>query len=476
MVHRADHASRRVEADVEQDHRQGDLLAHHPEQHEHVGHHHGREQLEEVLHPEVDDPEAPELVDREVLAGLRDQADRVEGRNGKRGHEEEPGHVARVLAAQTRAQHPPEHEHPDEQAEREQHLPHACQIEVLEALQAEPVRGCVTQQSVHAQERADQGAEHHHRESPEQHEGELALTARLAPGDHRREEDTRRHERRRDPEDGELHVPGAHQVEGEELGQVDPEEAGQLGPVVLRGGSHHHLEHEQRRHHEEEPGAGPLRGGKGDVAGPAEAQRGLLASMPAEDVPAPKGGEQQTDAAEQRDQRQHRPDDHVGRGLVVHSRLRRPVVGVRVVVTGPLRRSGPGRPAEEGGQRGQILTIGDRVRPQPVLGGGLGEEARVVRHEPAVSLGLGLGELENARPLVIAIGAKVLDRAPSRAIGALAAVAARDVVRGPAQVVGGVVGAQVGAMAEYRPVLHEAVVEEDLLPALDVALGVDQLA
>ena len=98
VVHRADHAAERVEDDVEEDHRQRDLLPHHPEQHEHVGDHHGREQLEEVLHPQVDDPEAPELVDREVLAGLGDQADRVEGRDRERGHEEQPGHVARVLA------------------------------------------------------------------------------------------------------------------------------------------------------------------------------------------------------------------------------------------------------------------------------------------------------------------------------------------------------------------------------------------
>ena len=145
-------------------------------------------------------------------------------------------------------------------------------------------------------------------------------------------------------------------------------------------------------------------------------------------------------------------------------------------MTGPLGRARPGRPPEEGGQRGQVLAIGDRVGAQTVLGGGLGEKARVVRHEPAVGLGLGLGELEHARPLVVAVGAEVLDGALASAIGALAAVAPLNVVRGPAQVVRGVVGAQVGAVAEHRAVLHEAVVEEDLLAALDVALGVNQLA
>ena len=263
-----------------------------------------------------------------------------------------------------------------------------------------------------AQEGADQSSEDHHCERSEQHEGELALAARLAPGDHRREEDAGRDERGGDPEDRELHVPGAHQVEGQKLGQVDPEETGQLGAIVLRGGADERLDHEQSRHHEEEPRAGPLRRRERHIARGAEAQRGLLASVPAEDVPAPKGGEQQPDAAQQRNQRQHRPDDHVRRRLVVHPRLRRPVVGVRVVVTGPLGGTGPCRPAEERRQRGEVPAIGDRVRPQPVLGGGLGEEARVVDHEPAVRLGLGLGQLQHPRPLVVTVGAEVLDRAP----------------------------------------------------------------
>ena len=53
--------------------------------------------------------------------------------------------------------------------------------------------------------------------------------------------------------------------------------------------------------------------------------------------------------------------------------------------------TGPGRPAEERRQRGEVPAVGDRLRTQAVLGGGLGEEARVVRHQPAVRLGLGLG-------------------------------------------------------------------------------------
>ena len=56
----------RVEDDVEEDDGERDPLAHHAEQDEDVRDHHGREQLEEVLDPEMDDPEAPEVRDGEV--------------------------------------------------------------------------------------------------------------------------------------------------------------------------------------------------------------------------------------------------------------------------------------------------------------------------------------------------------------------------------------------------------------------------
>ena len=152
VVHRADHAAERVEDDVEEDHRQRDPLAHDPEQHEHVGDHRGREQLEEVLDPEVDDPEAPELGRREVVARARDQPDRVEGQDRAGGEEEEPGHVAGVFARKTPAQDPPEHHDPDDRADREQHLPEPGEVEVLEALQAEPVRRRVLEHAVDAEE------------------------------------------------------------------------------------------------------------------------------------------------------------------------------------------------------------------------------------------------------------------------------------------------------------------------------------
>jgi hypothetical protein len=95
-------------------------------------------------------------------------------------------------------------------------------------------------------------------------------------------------------------VPGAHQVVREDAGEVDAEEVGEVGAVMLGGGAGDRLDQEQRRHHEEEPGGRALARGQCDVAGRAEAERRLLAPVPAEGAPAPVRGEQQPDAAEQR--------------------------------------------------------------------------------------------------------------------------------------------------------------------------------
>ena len=180
-----------------------------------------------------------------------------------------------------------------------------------------------------------------------------------------------------------------------------------------------------------------------DVTRRAERQRGLLAPVPAEiAAPATEGAEQDADPAEQRDQRQHRPDEHVGRRLVVHARLGRPVVGVRVVVTRALRRCRPGRPREERRQLAQVGPVGDRLGPQAVDRRRVREEAAVVRNQRAERGRLAGGQGQRPAALVVAIGAEILDRLALRVARAGTAEGARDEVRGPAQVVGGEVRAR----------------------------------
>ena len=138
------------------------------------------------------------------------------------------------LLLQPAAQAAEEDHDPQAEPDDQQDLPEAAQVEVLEALVAEDR---ALEPVVDVGELADQAAEDHDRQRSEQDERELALAARFSAGDHRRQEDAGGDERGGDEEDRQLHVPGADQVVGEHLGDVDAEEAVELGPVVLRGGT-----------------------------------------------------------------------------------------------------------------------------------------------------------------------------------------------------------------------------------------------
>src|SRR5690606_12893626 len=119
-------------------------------------------------------------------------------------------------------------------------------------------------------------------ECSEQSPREPALPLRLAAGDDGREEDSRGEEGGRGPEEGQLHVPGPGEVEGQQLGQVKAEEGAQVGAVVLDGATEQRLDEEERCDDEEEPGRDPLRRGDRDLSRLPEGQARLLGGVPAD--------------------------------------------------------------------------------------------------------------------------------------------------------------------------------------------------
>ena len=122
------------------------------------------------------------------------------------------------------------------------------------------------------------------------------------------------------------------------------------------------------------------------------------------------------------------------------------------------------------------VAIGDRIGTQAVPRVRSGEETAVVANHRPERLRLRLGERERARLLVVPVRAEVLDRPAPGRVRLRSTVGPLDQIRGPAQVVGGEVGAQVGPVAERRPVLHQAVVQEHLLTLGDVLSGVENPA
>src|SRR5262245_65082491 len=81
---------------------------------------------------------------------------------------------------------------------------------------------------------------------------------RLSTGYHRREEYSRRQKGRRHPENRQLNMPGAHQVEWKNDGQIDAEEVREFCSVMFRGATHQRLYQKQHGHHRKETGAGAL--------------------------------------------------------------------------------------------------------------------------------------------------------------------------------------------------------------------------
>ena len=97
MVHGAEDSAGGVEDDVEENDLHGNFVPYDAEHHEDVRDHDGCEQFQEVLNPEVHDPEAPEFGHAEVHLGAGQHAHRVERGNREAGVEEQPRQVEAVL-------------------------------------------------------------------------------------------------------------------------------------------------------------------------------------------------------------------------------------------------------------------------------------------------------------------------------------------------------------------------------------------
>ena len=222
VVQGTDHATDGVEHGIHHDDGDCDALADHAEEHEDVRHHHGGEQFEEVLHPEVNHPEAPELGDRHVSALAGEQAHCVEHGDGQTREQEQPGEGGLLRALQARGEGSPDDHNPDEHARGEQNLEESRQIQELPLLREDGVGG---DQALLREPFVQQRAEHHEDHGTDEDVGQQTLLLRLAAGNQRGDEDTARQERACGPEEGELQVPGSRYRVGHQLAHVDTEEA-----------------------------------------------------------------------------------------------------------------------------------------------------------------------------------------------------------------------------------------------------------
>src|SRR2546427_10776962 len=86
----------------------------------------------------MDHPKAPEIRRRKVSVRPGKHTYGIECRNRKRGEKEQPRHISHMVRAQPASQTAKQNEHPEDQTNRQQNLPEAAQIKILETLAAEP--------------------------------------------------------------------------------------------------------------------------------------------------------------------------------------------------------------------------------------------------------------------------------------------------------------------------------------------------
>ncbi len=223
------------------------------------------------------------------------------------------------------------------------------------------------------------------------------------------------------------------------------------------------LQQEQCGDHAEVLPRGPLarRQLPSGKAALVEMGRRLFAAPP-EVVELAEEEEDGADATQERDQAQCAPEVGGAARAVGDQRLVRPVVGVGVVFPGPVGDGGPGGPGKVGGQGLDLGRVLDERRPKARRRGGSAEVLF-----PLTALDLEGGYLARAEhqgvgrgvvSVLLELGGQTFRREGSRLAADLGE---------PVEVLRAVVGSKVGAVTPQGPVLHETVLEEDLLAMKD---------
>ena len=321
-------------------------------------------------------------------------------------------------------------------------------------------------------------------EGGEQREHPRPLPARLGAADDRREEETARHPGGGDPEDGELEVEGPQQVVGEEPREVETVEGSRLDAIVGESAPGQGLEQEQERDDAEVERGRPLARGQGPARESAVVRLpARRRAVPAEVVEPADGEQDGAQPGEQGHEAQRAPQVRGRARPIADRRLVGPVVRVGVVLPGAVRDRRPGRPREVRVEVPELARVADVPRGQPWRGPGARE---VLGPLPLLRLPgrrLGRREAQGAGGGVVAVlleqavdgGVEARGRVRVELrVGPAVALTGESVPRDfsqPVQVFRAVVRAEVRPVTPESAVLHETVLEEDLLPVLDALPG-----
>src|SRR5262249_33566408 len=119
------------------------------------------------------------------------------------------------------------------------------------------------------------------------------------------------------------------------LRQIEAEESAVLRVVMCSGAAEHGLHQQQCRDDEEIPRRASLCGCQQNFSGWTESQRSIFGRVPAELAwVSAEERQQQSGSAEKRDDGERAPDDRLLGRVIPDKRIRRPIVGVRVRLSG----------------------------------------------------------------------------------------------------------------------------------------------
>ena len=384
---------------------------------------------------------------------------------------------------------------PDQQAGKDHDLPGTAHVQEFIALVAQPVdQRRIGHAPRDREPLTHERADHSHQQCCPEHVDPPGLPARLKSRDHRRQIKSCSQPGRRDPENGQLHMPGTRERIRRDLGQREPVQVMAFHGIVGRNGPQRDLKADKQRDHPDvldhgAHGGGRLNGCDGVLLGiPVGRFEVALPLVPlAQEEPAQRAG-----ARDQQDNRYERPHERGLAGPVVHQRFVRPVVGVGHRVVRAQCGSRPGGPPPPRHERADVVVrrgpqgrVRDRVgftqvfRLRAVTGAA--EQCRVVLQDGIDRAGP-LGRDNDAASLRIiridadAGGVRGDARGPFRfRQGGEPAVGVEHRDRFAVQHVGGPVGRQVRAMPPHRAELHAAQAPPDVAPGVDVRLGEHQL-
>ena len=322
---------------------------------EEEGDHGGGEDLEEAFHPEMDHPPAPVFDDGQVGVLAPGEAGAVEEADGPGGEQEEVQQVALFAGdLERRARGADHQEQPDEQSNEQQNLPAAAQIDILVPL-VPPEEGVgIGEFVLDAHPFAGERADHNEQQGAEQDVDAERLELGLFAADERSDEETGGEPGSGNPEDADLHVPGAADAVGQDVRDLQAVEAVAFDAIVGRHHTHEDLDQDQGRDHPEVFQGGALRGSGGPGAeGIGGRDRafglgGLLRGVP------PDHG---ADARQKHDDADAGPQDGVAGGAVADQGFIRPVVGIGDGIAGPFGGGGPGGPEDERGELPHALGL-----------------------------------------------------------------------------------------------------------------------